>query len=137
MLEHGTFDCKRGPFQKLGPKLCAAQEPNQSFLFIDELIDTKASNEKSNTAIITVLSGDLTAKQIQLEFWNTVSADLWKQNAKQIADKKFSLRFTHAKMVQDYSILNLGTKNMEALIFIELWMSAMGAKGVLHQAWSS
>jgi hypothetical protein len=49
----------------VGPELCAAQVTNQSFFYIDENIDPKASREKASTAIITVNRGVLTGKQIE------------------------------------------------------------------------
>jgi len=46
----------------MGPELCAAQVPDQSFFHIDEHIDSKAARDKSSTAIISVIQGELTAK---------------------------------------------------------------------------
>jgi rubredoxin len=62
---HTTTDWKREPFWNVGPDLCAAQVTNQSFFYIDENIDPKASREKASTAIITVSRGVLTSKQIE------------------------------------------------------------------------
>jgi len=57
----------------MGPELCAAQVPDQSFFHIDEHIDLKTSKDMSSTAIITVVHGELTAKQIESEFCNIIS----------------------------------------------------------------
>jgi hypothetical protein len=54
---HGTLECKREPLWNMGPKLCAAQVTDQSFFHIDEHSDSKASRDKSSTAIITVVMG--------------------------------------------------------------------------------
>lgn len=42
---HSTLDCKREPLWNMGPELCAAQVPDQSFFHIDEHIDVKTSRE--------------------------------------------------------------------------------------------
>ena len=48
---HSTYDCKRESLWNFGPELCAAQVDNQSFFYIDEIIDCKVHTEKSSTAI--------------------------------------------------------------------------------------
>ena len=132
---HGSYDCKREPLWNLGPELCAAQVPNQSFFFVDEHIDQRVLKEKASTAIITVLNGEISAKQIDMEFTNVLSPDYWRWNARQVADNKFTMRFPTAKMVQDYSNFRLGTKRGNVQMMIEPWSSSLGAKGVLQQAW--
>ena len=107
---HVTLDCKREPFWNAGPKLCAAQVHKQSFFFIDENIDLKASKDKTSTAIITMVKGDLTAKMIENEFTRLVSSAHWKWSAWQIADNKYTMRFPTPKMVLDYSNFTLGIK---------------------------
>ncbi|CAO2150011.1 unnamed protein product [Urochloa humidicola] len=132
---HGAFECRREPLWNFGPELCAAQVPDQSFFFIEEQIDHRALKEKSSTAIITVTNGEINARQIEQEFRNILSPDLWRWNAKQVADNKFTMRFPNAKMVQEYSNFKLGMKHVDAQIMIEPWSSSLGAKGVLQQAW--
>ena len=131
---HSTLDCKREPLWNMGPELCAAQVPDQSFFHIDEHIDQKTSRDRSSTAIITVVRGELTAKQIELEFRNIVSHEYWKWSAKALAKNKFAMRFPNAKMVHDYSKFKLGVKEGDELMVIEPWKSSMGAKGQLQQA---
>lgn len=103
----------------------------RAFFNMDEHIDAKASKEKSSTTILTVISGELTSKKIEMELRNIVSSGIWKWNARQIAENKFSMRFPTAKMVEKYRKFKFGTKNVDALILIEPWNSAMGAKGEL------
>lgn len=134
-VNHTTLDCKREPFWNVGPELCAAQVTNQSFFFIDENIDPKVSREKASTAIITMVSGEATAKQIESVFKSVVSSDQWKWTARRLADNKFTMRFPSAKMILDYSNFNLGVKNGNVQFTIKPWTSAMGAKGQLQQAW--
>ena len=132
---HNIFECKREPLWNMGPELCAAQVPDQSFFHIDEHIDLKTSKDRSSTAIITVVHGELTAKQIEAEFCNIISHEYWKWSAKAITKNKFAMRFPNAKMVQEYSNFKLGVKEGNELMTIEPWKSSMGAKGQLQQAW--
>ena len=101
------------------------------FFHIDEHIDQKTSRNRSSTAIITVVRGQLTAKQIELEFRNIVSHEYWKWSAKALAKNKFAMRFPNSKMVHDYSKFKLGVKEGDELMVIEPWKSSMGTKGPL------
>ncbi|KAG2564270.1 hypothetical protein PVAP13_8KG244700 [Panicum virgatum] len=132
---HGTLDCKKEPLWNMGPELCAAQVPDQSFFYIDEHIDMKTSKDKSSTAIIFVVKGELTAKQIEDEFCSIISHEYWKWSARAIAKNKYDMRFPNAKMVHDYSRFKLGVKEGDELMIIEPWNSSMGAKGQLQQVW--
>lgn len=133
---HITSECKREPIWSFGPELCAAQVEDQSFFFIEDNIDTKATMEKSSTAIITVLSGEANAKQNENEFKRFVSSKFWKWSARKLADNRFSLRFPDAQLVQMYSNFSfLGMKEADAQIKVEPWSPSAGAKGELQQAW--
>jgi len=91
--------------------------------------------EKASTAILTVINGTLSARQIEVEFRRIVAADIWKWNAKQIAENKFTMRFLNSKMVLDCSQFKLGMKTSNIQLLVEPWSSAVGAKGQLQQAW--
>lgn len=133
---HSTYECKRGPLWNDGPELCAAQVEDQSFFYIEEIKDQRAISEKASTAIITVLEGQATARQIEEEFKNTVSSKVWRWSARAIAENKFTMRFPDANMVLVYSNFKcLGMKKANAQILVEPWNSAVGAKGELQQAW--
>jgi hypothetical protein len=77
----------------------------------------------------------MTTKQIEMEFKNIMSVNLWNWSAKRVADNKFIMRFPSAKMVPDYSNFRLGVRGMDAQMLIEPWNSAGSAKGKLQQAW--
>ena len=62
---HTTYDCKRCVLWNTGPELRAAQVEDQSFFFIEECIDPRISKEKENIAVISILEGHATAKQIE------------------------------------------------------------------------
>ena len=132
---HESYDCHREPLWNLGPELCAAQVPNQSFFYIDEHVDQKLKREKASTAIVTVINGVMSAKQIEGEFRRIVGADVWKWSAKQVTESKFTMRFPNAKMVLDYSQFILGVLDGNAQMKIEPWSSSLGAKGQLQLAW--
>jgi hypothetical protein len=91
--------------------------------------------DRSSLAIITVIRGTLTAKELEMEFKNILSPDTWRWHARQVVENKYVMRFPNAKMVQDYSRFNLGMKKVDAQITIEPWSSSIGAKGQLQQAW--
>lgn len=65
MDTHMAYDCKNYMPWNLGPKLCAAQVGDQSFFYIKELVDPRVAREKDSTAIISVISGHASGKQIE------------------------------------------------------------------------
>jgi hypothetical protein len=132
---HGSYECKREPLWNEGPKLCAAQVHNQSFFYIEEQIDQKITRDRASFAIITMIRGELTAKQLEMEFTSIISAETWRWSARKMSEGKFVMRFPNAKMIQDYSKFNLGMKKVDAQITVEPWLSSIGAKGKLQEAW--
>jgi hypothetical protein len=73
---HTTYDCVNCLPWNYGPELCAAHVEGHSFFHIDEIIDTKISTERASTAIITVLRGKVTAKDIEQMFMNLLGANV-------------------------------------------------------------
>ncbi|CAL4964223.1 unnamed protein product [Urochloa decumbens] len=137
---HTSFQCKREPLWNCAPELCAAQVTDQSFFYIDEKIDSRGSKEKASTAIISVVSGSVTAKQIENEFrnqtCNDTRCDTWMWNAKQISENKFSMRFPNARMVQDWRCTRpQSMRTAEAQFVVVPWSPSIGAKGELQHAW--
>ncbi|WVZ71628.1 hypothetical protein U9M48_020195 [Paspalum notatum var. saurae] len=133
---HRSVECKREPLWNCAPELCAAKVAGQSFFYIEESIDSRASKEKASTAVISVVSGSATAKQIETEFKNLTSNEIWIWKAKQISENKFSMRFPNAKMVQEWGHFRpLGLRTVEAQIVIDPWSPPSGAKGELQHAW--
>lgn len=79
--------------------------------------------------VITVVSGTVTAKHIELEFMDLIGTDTWRWRARLVADGKFLMRFPSAKMASEWSrIKNLIMKN-DALIKIESWTPTGGQRG--------
>lgn len=65
---HTTYNCRRCIPWNAVPELCATQVEDQSFFFIEEDIDSRVAKEKDCTAIITVVDGVVSNKQIEQEF---------------------------------------------------------------------
>lgn len=65
MNTHMAYDYKRCLPWNLGLELCAAQVEDQSFFFIDELVDPRVAREKDSIAIISVINGQASCKQIE------------------------------------------------------------------------
>ena len=93
------------------------------------------AREKSSTAVTTVVSGDVNAKLIEMEFMNLTVADSWRWIARPVGEGKFLLRFPTAKMTQEWSRLRNLTLRNEAQLMIEAWSPAVGAKGMLQSGW--
>lgn len=132
---HFTYECKRCVPWHFGPELCAAQVENQSFFYIDECLDPRVAKENACTVVISVMSGSVNPKQIELEFMNLIGADSWRWQAKVVADGKFRLRFPTAKMASEWSRIRFLTLKNDAKIMIESWAPSVGIKGVLQSSW--
>jgi hypothetical protein len=100
---HMACECKKCLPCNFGPELCGTQVEDQSFFHIDECIGPRVSKEKASTAIIIAVSGNVTAKQIELEFLNLIGSDMCRWYACLVNDKTFLMRFPSAKMVKEWS----------------------------------
>lgn len=54
---------------------------DQSFFYIEECIDPRVAMEKSSTTVITVVTGVVNAKQLELEFMDLIGVDAWRWRA--------------------------------------------------------
>uniref|UniRef100_A0A804LT84 DUF4283 domain-containing protein n=1 Tax=Zea mays TaxID=4577 RepID=A0A804LT84_MAIZE len=92
--------------------------------------------EKSSTAIITVVQGNVSEKQIELEFMNMLGKNLWRWSARSVGDNKFVMRFPDPKMIGDLGYFRpLGMRTAKAQITIDPWTPAVNAKGCLQKGW--
>ena len=105
LSNHSTFECKNCLAWNYGPELCATQVEDQSFFFIDELIDSRVAREKACTVVMTVVTGSVNAKQIEHEFMNLIGAASWRWIARPVGEGKFTMRFPTEKMSQEWSFL--------------------------------
>lgn len=64
-----------------GLELYAAQVEDQSFFFIEELIDPRVSREKESIVVISIVQGHATRKQIEQQFMHVAGSSTWKWNA--------------------------------------------------------
>lgn len=74
-----------------GPELYATQVEDQSFFYIEECIDPRATREKSSIAVISVVSGDVNARLIEMEFANLIRIESWRWIARPVGENKFLL----------------------------------------------
>ncbi|PWZ38285.1 hypothetical protein Zm00014a_041421 [Zea mays] len=117
-------------------ELCATQVEDQSFFYIEEKVDNRVIKEKSSTAIITIVQGNVGEKQIELEFMNMLGKNLWRWSARSIGDNKFVMRFPDPKMIGDLGYFRpLGMRTAKAQITIDPWSPAVNAKGSLQKGW--
>jgi hypothetical protein len=134
--DHVVFDCKKCLPWNFGPDLCAAQVEDQSFFYIEEKVDNRMIKEKSSTAIITVVQGNVGEKQIELEFMSMLGKNLWRWSARSVEDNKFVMRFLDPKMIGDLGYFRpLGMRTAKAQITIDPWTPAVNAKGCLQKGW--
>lgn len=118
------------------PELCATQVQDQSFFFIEENIDPRVAREKESTTIITVVEWVATSKQTEQEFTNLLGSETWKWKARSVGDKKFVMRFSSTKLVNQWCHFKfLPMECADAQMKVEAWSPYLGAKGMLQQAW--
>lgn len=90
---HITYDCKKCIPWNVGPELCATQVEDQSFFYIEECIDPRVAREKASIAVISVTSGAVNAKQLEMEFMNLIGAASWRWIAKPVGENGSTVEF--------------------------------------------
>lgn len=117
---------------------CGLAAPGQGFFFIESDKSDKGIGDMSSTALITILSGEMTAKQVEHEFrMKAGPQSTWRWYAKKVGDKSFQLRFPNPRTIDDlafYAGLSMGTLP-EITFKVEKWNSAAGATGSMDSAW--
>jgi hypothetical protein len=150
---HMARDCRKGWNAKLGkqfqepyhdgPKqlcemvvsLCATQVDGQAFFLIPDRPSQIQSKERTTTAIITVLKGEMNAKQLEDEFTRLLSGT-WRWTARKVSDNKFTMRFPSVQLIKDWSRFNpVKIRTVKAKIQIDQWNGSIGAKAELQWAW--
>lgn len=133
---HVTYDCINCLPWNYGPELCAAQVEGQGFFHIDEIIDPKVAREKASTAVISIISGSVSAKDIEHMFMNLLGSDAWCWTVRPMNESTFVMRFPTAKMVKEWSqIKTMFMKGCEAKIQIDSWSQPGVSKGQLQMGW--
>jgi hypothetical protein len=126
-----------GPKQlsEMVASLCATQVDGQAFFLIPDRPSQIQSKERTTTAIITVLKGEVNAKQLEDEFTRLLSRT-WRWTVRKVADNKFTMRFPSVQLIKDWSRFNpMKMRIVKAKIQIDQWNGSIGAKTELQWAW--
>lgn len=134
-IGHDSTVCNKKKLSEYITPLCATQSEGQAFFCIPDHPSELCVRERMNTAIITVVSGTVTAKQIEEEFTRILSG-VWRWTARKIADHKFLVRFPTAQMIKYWGRFSpVGMRTVKVQIEIDPWNASIGAKGELQSAW--
>jgi hypothetical protein len=114
--------------------LCATQVEGMAFFCSPNRPSQNHAKERVNTAIVTVLKGSITAKQLEEEFTRILSG-VWRWTARRVADNKFTVRFPNVQLIQEWAKFNpVKMRTVKAKIQIETWNDSIGAKAELQHA---
>jgi hypothetical protein len=115
--------------------LCAAQMNGQAFFCIPDRPSEVHARERSTTAIVTIVKGVVTARQVEEEFAR-IHPKTWRWIAHRVADNMFTVRFSNAQIIAEWECFNpISMRNVRAKLKVEPWSGAVGAKAELEQAW--
>jgi hypothetical protein len=79
--------------------LCATQVPGQGFFLIPDRPSKTNVHERINTAVVTVLKGSVTSKQIENEF-TRILPERWRWTVRKVADNMYTVRFPEASLIK-------------------------------------
>lgn len=119
-------------------QFCGSAAPGQGFYYIEDTPCDQEGKDVSTLAMITVVKGEVTAKQIETEFKTLTGEESpWRWYAKKIADQKFQTRFPIAKALLKAShFRSMSLRSVpSAVIKVDNWSAEIGAKGKLQEAW--
>ncbi|CAN6199371.1 unnamed protein product [Urochloa humidicola] len=125
------------PWECIAP-ICGIAAPGQGIHIIpdDDLDDS--TKDMSNWALITIIEGVASAKQIEGEFKAMAGpSSTWRWYAKKVAENKFQMKFPSAKKVEDlafFTRMNMRT-DPNISFTVEKWNTNAGAKAELTTAW--
>jgi hypothetical protein len=115
--------------------LCATQVEGHAFLCILDRPFESNARERVSTAIIIVLKGEITSKQLEDEF-TRIMPKQWRWTARKVADNMFTARFPNATLIQEWGCFNpISLRSVKAKIKIDPWNGSIGAKTELQTAW--
>ncbi|CAN6381079.1 unnamed protein product [Urochloa humidicola] len=125
------------PWECIAP-FCGFAAPGQGIHVIQD--DNLGDNQRdmSNWALITVIEGTASSRQIENEFKAQAGPNSnWRWYAKKVADNKFQLKFPTAGKVEDLAFFT-GMKMRtvpDVTIKVDKWNPHSGAKAELSSAW--
>jgi hypothetical protein len=80
--------------------LCATQVEWQAFLCIPVCPSKIHVRDRETTAVVTVIKGAVTSRQIEEEFTRILPKN-WRWTARRVADNMFTARFPNALTIKD------------------------------------
>ncbi|TVU01395.1 hypothetical protein EJB05_53164, partial [Eragrostis curvula] len=133
---HAGEQCKSRKLWEYVAPMCATQVEGQGFFCIPDCPSDINLKERSITALITVVSGSVTSREIETEFKELLGSNAWRWIARMVEDNKFTVRFPTAQMIKDWGRFRpLGMRSVHAQIAIDPWNASVGAKFEMQQAW--
>ncbi|WVZ79775.1 hypothetical protein U9M48_027315 [Paspalum notatum var. saurae] len=92
--------------------------------------------DKSRIAVISVVSGSVTSKQIEVELMNKFGKTIWQWKARPVGEGKFLMKFPNENMITDVGYFRpLGMRTVDAQIIVDPWTPAVEAIGMLQRGW--
>ncbi|CAN6285278.1 unnamed protein product [Urochloa humidicola] len=125
------------PWECIAP-YCGMAAPGQGIHVILEDEYDGTSKDMSNWALISIIEGVASAKQIEGEFKAMAGpSSTWRWYAKKIAENKFQMKFPTAQKVDDLAFFTRMTmRTVPNVSFtVERWNSNVGAKAEIPSAW--
>lgn len=110
----------------------------QGFHFIESSSNEEGLKDMSNVALVTVTSGQATARQIEGEFkLKARPSSTWRWYAKRILEGKYQMRFPNSQNIDDLAhFIEMRMRSApEMVIKVEKWNPSTGSKGPLDVAW--
>jgi hypothetical protein len=125
------------PWEFISP-FCGLSAYGQGFHFIESTSNEEGIKDMSTTALVTVTSGQATARQIENEFKMKAGPNSsWRWFAKRVGEGKYQMRFPNAQTIEDLAhFTEMRMRSApEVVIKIEKWNPTTGSKGPLDVAW--
>lgn len=119
-------------------QFCGSVAPGQGFFYIEDTPGDQKVKDVTTLALIEVVKGEATARQIEGEF-RTLAGEgsTWRWYTKRIGEKKFQMSFPNVQTLATTShFREMKLRSMEAVaINVFKWTEGIGAKGKLDEAW--
>jgi hypothetical protein len=125
------------PWEFISP-FCGLSAYGQGFHFIESTSNEEGIKDMSTTALVTVTSGQATARQIENEFKLKAGPNSsWRWFAKRVGEGKYQMRFPNVQTIEDLAhFTEMRMRSApEVVIKIEKWNPITGSKGPLDVAW--
>jgi hypothetical protein len=125
------------PWECIAP-FCGLAAPELGFHIIQDDEYGEAAKEMTNTKIITIKEGLVSARQVEDEFKAQVGlSSTWRWFAKKIADNKFQMKFPTTQKVDEFSFfIGMEMRTVPGVKFkVDKWNPFVGAKAELETVW--